>query len=138
LIELWHHKRFTRFDSTNEADHEPDRLEDGGMSETYTTTQVATHLHISPRQLQWADEANVLKPKRMPRAAQTGTEGLPALQRTPHALLLALIANLRERGVPLQRLRKHLPAIKSQFKKRLPLYVVLGKDVRFANTSARC
>jgi KaiC/GvpD/RAD55 family RecA-like ATPase len=28
LIELWHHKRFTRFDSTNEADHEPDRLEE--------------------------------------------------------------------------------------------------------------
>jgi DNA-binding transcriptional MerR regulator len=103
------------------------------MSDHYTTTQVATHLHISPRRLQWADEANVLKPKRCPvrrSAVRKGDRRYNELQ----ALLLALIVNLRERGVPLQRLRKHLPAIKSQFKKRLPLYVVLGKDVRFANT----
>jgi DNA-binding transcriptional MerR regulator len=103
------------------------------MTETYTTTQVATHLHISPRQLQWADEMNVLKPKRCPvrrSRVRKGDRRYNELQ----ALLLALIANLRERGVPLQRLRKHLPAIKSQFKKRLPQYVVLGKDVRFADT----
>jgi DNA-binding transcriptional MerR regulator len=63
-----------------------------------------------------------------------GTKGDRRYNATTALLLLALIVNLRERGVPLQRLRKHLPAIKSQFKKRLPLYVVLGKDVRFANT----
>jgi hypothetical protein len=76
--------------------------------------------------------SDVLKPKRI----HPQTQWLPAPIQQLDVLLIALIASCRAKGVPLQRLRKHLPAIKSQFKKRLPLYVVLGKDVRFANTPA--
>jgi DNA-binding transcriptional MerR regulator len=97
------------------------------MSETYTTAEVATHLHVSLRRLQWMDEADVLKPKR---------NGYQRRYSKSDVLLIALIASFRAKGASLQRLRKYLPAIKSQFEKRIPLYVVLGKDVRFSNASA--
>jgi DNA-binding transcriptional MerR regulator len=80
------------------------------MQEKFTSRDVVALTGITPRQLQWWDERGIVVPAR---------EGHARLYSIADLTEVAVICQLRSRGFSLQRVRKLMRSLKSEFSKRL-------------------
>ena len=87
---------------------------------TYNTADVAGLAQVTLRQLQWWDERKVVSPRH---------EGYRRSYRLDEALEIAVIAELRRKGVSLQKIRPVLRFLRHEMRGRLE--DVLSPDSRF-------
>jgi len=80
------------------------------MQTEFTSREVVELTGITPRQLQWWDERGIVVPSREGRRRLYSLEDLSEI---------AVICELRERGFSLQRMRKVVRFLQSEFGKRL-------------------
>jgi DNA-binding transcriptional MerR regulator len=80
------------------------------MEQRFTSRDVVALTGITPRQLQWWDEQGIVVP------ARDGHRRLYSLQDLTE---VAVICQLRSRGFSLQRVRKVMHLLKTEFNKRL-------------------
>jgi DNA-binding transcriptional MerR regulator len=86
----------------------------------YTTADLCFLIpEISPRQLQWWDERKLITPYH---------EGHRRLYSPEDALAVAIVADLRKRGLPLQRIRAVIRSIHSEIGRRLLPLVARGEQ----------
>jgi DNA-binding transcriptional MerR regulator len=76
------------------------------------TTELCRHLDVTPRQVQWWCEAGILSPERVAGNRQFDED---------QVLLAAVVAELRRKGVGLERIRR----LHAQLKKLQDEYLVL-------------
>jgi DNA-binding transcriptional MerR regulator len=89
------------------------------MQQRFTSKQVATLTGMTPRQLQWLDERGIVVPAR---------EGHKRFYSFDNLAEVAVIGELRQRGFPLQRVRKVMSFLQREFGKRLVETVSTGSD----------
>jgi len=80
------------------------------MEERFTSRDVVELTGITPRQLQWWDEQGIVVPAR---------EGHSRLYSVADLTEVAVICHLRSRGFSLQRIRKVMRSLRTDFSKRL-------------------
>ncbi len=80
------------------------------MQDRFTSQEVIALTGITPRQLQWWDERGVVKPER---------EGHRRLYTMNHLTEVAVICELRRKGVSLQGVRKVIRFLEREFGKGL-------------------
>jgi DNA-binding transcriptional MerR regulator len=80
------------------------------MENRFTSREVVELTGITPRQLQWWDEQHIVVPER---------EGHRRVYSFSDLTEVAVICQLRSRGFSLQRVRKVMRLLKSEFSKRL-------------------
>ena len=80
------------------------------MHGPFTTREVIQFTGITPRQLQWWDERGIVVPSRQGHRRLYSMEDLAEV---------AVICELRQRGFPLQRVRKVMRFLQREFSKRL-------------------
>jgi DNA-binding transcriptional MerR regulator len=80
------------------------------MEQRFTSREVVALTGITPRQLQWWDEQGIVVSER---------EGHRRLYSFQDLTEVAVLCELRSRGFSLQRVRKMMRTLKSQFNKRL-------------------
>lgn len=107
-------------------------------SPTYGSTELAKILGLSLRQLQWMDERSILQPSATPRSPRSPRSWIARRYSKMDTLMLAVIAELRTKGVPLQQIRGALPLIRRRFSTGIPPYVVFipHRKSLFADTCA--
>src|SRR6202161_1753316 len=106
------------------------------MPDRFTSQQVMALTGITPRQLQWWDERGVVKPER---------DGHRRLYSMNHLTEVAVICQLRRKGVSLQGVRKVMRFLEREFGKGLAEIVSRNSDVHlltdgthlYLETSAR-
>ncbi len=76
----------------------------------FTSNEVVALTGITPRQLQWWDERGVVSPAR---------DGRRRLYATADVLEIAVICELKAKGVSLQRVRRVMRLLQREFGKRL-------------------
>ena len=76
----------------------------------YTSSEVIRRTGITPRQLQWWDERGVVVPQR---------EGHRRLYSAQALAEIAVICELRQRGISLQKVRKVVRSLQREFGRRL-------------------
>jgi DNA-binding transcriptional MerR regulator len=76
---------------------------------TYSSTEVAQLAQVTLRQLQWWDERNVVTPRH---------EGHKRLYELDRAIEITVIAELRRKGLPLQRIRHLLRLFRQEMSRR--------------------
>lgn len=89
------------------------------MERRFTSREVAAITGITLRQLQWWDERRIVVPER---------EGRRRLYSLGNLAELAVIAELREKGFSLQRVRKVVRALEREFHRRLVETVTAGSE----------
>src|SRR5512142_3258516 len=89
------------------------------MDQRFTSAEVVSLTGITPRQLQWWDERGIVVPVH---------EGHRRLYSPDDLAEVAVICELRSRGVSLQRVRKVMRFVQKEFGKRLVETVVAGSD----------
>ncbi|HSB75760.1 MAG TPA: MerR family transcriptional regulator, partial [Terriglobales bacterium] len=87
------------------------------MQESFTSAEVVQLTGITARQLQWWDEQGIVVPLR---------EGHRRLYSLDDLAEMAVIADLRRRGFPLQRVRKVIRFLQRQLGRRLAQTVSAG------------
>jgi DNA-binding transcriptional MerR regulator len=80
------------------------------MIESYTSSQVSERTGLTPRQLQWWDEQGIVAPAR---------QGHRRLYSAKNLAELAILSDLRRRGLSLQRIRKMVDLLRREFGHRL-------------------
>jgi DNA-binding transcriptional MerR regulator len=80
------------------------------METSFTSREVVDFTGITPRQLQWWDEQGIIVPQR---------HGHRRLYSVADLTEVAVICQLRNRGFSLQRIRKLMRSLKTEFSKRL-------------------
>jgi len=80
------------------------------LQRTYTSKEVVARTGISARQLQWWDERGVVVPSRQGHRRLYSREALAEI---------AIICELRRRGVSLQKVRKVVRLLQKEFGRRL-------------------
>src|SRR5271169_2580144 len=80
------------------------------MQGPFTTREVIQFTGITPRQLQWWDERGIVVPRRQGHRRLYSLEDLAEI---------AVICELRQRGLSLQRVRKVMGFLQREFGKRL-------------------
>jgi DNA-binding transcriptional MerR regulator len=80
------------------------------VQESFTSREIAALTGITPRQLQWWDEQGIVAP------ARSGHSRLYSLEDLTE---IAVICELRRRGLSLQRVRKVVRFLQREFSKRL-------------------
>lgn len=106
------------------------------MQTSFTSAEVVTLTGITPRQLQWWDERGIVVPER---------QGHRRLYSIVSLAELAVISDLRRRGLPLQRVRKVIRFLQREFGKSLAETVSDSSDYHlltdgntvFVETSAK-
>jgi DNA-binding transcriptional MerR regulator len=76
----------------------------------YTSNEVIARTGITPRQLQWWDERGVVQPERQGRRRVYSRQALAEV---------AVICELRRRGISLQKVRKVMRLLQREFGQRL-------------------
>ncbi len=89
------------------------------MDRRFTSREVAALTGITLRQLQWWDERRIVVAER---------EGRRRLYSLDHLAELAVIAELRDKGFSLQRVRKVVRALEREFQRRLVQTVTSGSE----------
>ena len=89
------------------------------MADQFTSQQVVELTGITPRQLQWWDERKLVVPERVGRRRLYSLDDLAEI---------AVIAELRSRGLSLQRVRKVVRFLQRELGKRLVETVTAGAD----------
>jgi DNA-binding transcriptional MerR regulator len=89
------------------------------MQDCFTSREVIELTGITPRQLQWWDERNIVVPAR---------EGHRRVYSMEDLAEVAVICELRRRGFSLQRVRKVIRFLQREFSKRLAETVTAGSD----------
>ena len=89
------------------------------MQDNFTSREVVELTGITPRQLQWWDE------RRIVRATRQGHRRLYSMEDLTE---IAVICELRQRGFSLQRVRKVIRFLQTEFAKRLAETVRSGSD----------
>ncbi len=89
------------------------------MERRFTSREVAAVTGITLRQLQWWDERRIVVPER---------EGRRRLYSLGNLAELAVIAELRDKGFSLQRVRKVVRALEREFQRRLVETVTAGSE----------
>ena len=89
------------------------------MERRFSSREVAALTGITLRQLQWWDERKIVVP---------GRQGRRRLYSLGNLAELAVIAELREKGFSLQRVRKVVRALEREFQRRLVETVTSGSD----------
>ena len=89
------------------------------MERRFTSREVAAATGITLRQLQWWDERRIVVPER---------EGRRRLYSLGNLAELAVIAELRDKGFSLQRVRKVVRALEREFHRRLVETVTAGSE----------
>jgi len=98
------------------------------MQLTFTSKEVVGLTRISPRQLQWWDEQGIVVPAR---------EGHRRLYSLDDLAEIAVIADLRRRGFPLQRVRKVVRFLERQLGSRLAETVSGGSEYHLLTDGSR-
>jgi DNA-binding transcriptional MerR regulator len=80
------------------------------MKERFTSRQVSQRTGLTPRQLQWWDEQGIVVPARMGHRRMYSVRDLAEL---------AVLGDLRRRGVSLQRIRGMISLLRREFGRRL-------------------
>ncbi len=89
------------------------------MEHRFTTDEVVALTGLTPRQLQWWDEREIVVPAR---------EGRRRLYSFDDLAEVAVIGELRARGFSLQRVRRVMTFLQREFGKRLAETVTAGSD----------
>jgi DNA-binding transcriptional MerR regulator len=89
------------------------------MQDRFTSSEVMVRTGITARQLQWWDERGIVVPQRQGHRRLYSMEDLAEV---------AVICQLRQRGFPLQRVRKVIRFLQREFSKRLAETVTAGSD----------
>jgi DNA-binding transcriptional MerR regulator len=90
------------------------------MTHFYSISELSLLVCLSERQLRYLDQLKILTP-----SYSRGDRRYSDLD----ALLAALIAILRRKHIPLQRIRVHIPVLRRQFTKGVPRYVVFSESL---------
>jgi len=80
------------------------------MKESFTSRQVSQRTGLTPRQLQWWDEQGIVVPARVGHRRMYSARDLAEL---------AVLGDLRRRGVSLQRIRGMISLLRREFGRRL-------------------
>jgi len=80
------------------------------MKESFTSSQVSQRTGLTPRQLQWWDEQGIVVPARVGHRRMYSARDLAEL---------AVLGDLRRRGVSLQRIRGMISLLRREFGRRL-------------------
>jgi DNA-binding transcriptional MerR regulator len=111
------------------------------LKKHYTSREVATLTGLSARQLQWWDARRLFKPAVAPHRTAAG--GFTERRYTPLDVLeLQVLADLRNRGFSIPRLRRLLATLREIFGVRLyeaigddgPMTLYIGGDQLYART----
>jgi DNA-binding transcriptional MerR regulator len=89
------------------------------MQHQFTSSEVVALTGITPRQLQWWDERGLVVPER---------QGHRRLYSMDQVTEMAVICDLRQRGFPLQRVRKVVRFLQREFGRSLAQTVSSGSD----------
>jgi len=89
------------------------------MERGFTSREAAAVTGVTLRQLQWWDERRIVVPER---------EGRRRLYSLGNLAELAVIAELRDKGFSLQRVRKVVRALEREFQRRLVETVTAGSE----------
>jgi DNA-binding transcriptional MerR regulator len=89
------------------------------MQDNFTSREVVEVTGITPRQLQWWDERRIVRATRQGHRRMYSMEDLTEI---------AVICELRQRGFSLQRVRKVIRFLQTEFDKRLAETVRSGSD----------
>src|SRR6476660_8308796 len=95
------------------------RADKGAAQRTFTSTAVAKIAQVSLRQLQWWDERKVVSPRH---------EGNKRVYLAEEGIEISLIAELRRKGLSLQKSRRVLRFVQREMGRRLA--DVLSSDSR--------
>ena len=98
------------------------------MTERFTSAQVVELTGITARQLQWWDEQGIVVPSR---------EGHRRLYTLDDLAEMAVIADLRRRGFPLQRVRKVVRFLQRELGSRLAQTVSGGSEYHLLTDGSR-
>lgn len=98
------------------------------MEERFTSVQIVELTGITARQLQWWDEQGIVVPAR---------EGHRRLYSLDDLAEIAVIADLRRRGFPLQRVRKVVRFLERQLGSRLAETVSGGSEYHLLTDGSR-
>ena len=98
------------------------------MQESFTSAEVVQLTGITARQLQWWDEQGIVVPLR---------EGHRRLYSLDDLAEMAVIADLRRRGFPLQRVRKVIRFLQRQLGCRLAQTVSAGSEYHLLTDGSR-
>ncbi len=98
------------------------------MAERFTSAQVVKLTGITARQLQWWDEQGIVVPSR---------EGHRRLYSLDDLAEMAVIADLRRRGFPLQRVRKVVRFLQRELGNRLAQTVSGGSEYHLLTDGSR-
>ncbi len=98
------------------------------MNDRYTSNDVIALTGITPRQLQWWDERGVVRPAR---------EGHRRLYSLNQLTEVAVICELRRKGISLQGVRKVLRFLDREFGKRLAEIVDHNSDYHLLHDGKR-
>jgi DNA-binding transcriptional MerR regulator len=98
------------------------------MEQRFTSRQVLGFTGITPRQLQWWDEQKIIVPAR---------EGHRRLYSFEDLTEVAVVCQLRGRGFSLQRIRRVMRALKTEFSKRLAETVAGESDYHLLTDGRR-
>lgn len=98
------------------------------MAELFTSAQVVELTGITARQLQWWDEQGIVVPSR---------EGHRRLYSLDDLAEMAVIADLRRRGFPLQRVRKVVRFLQRELGSRLAQTVSGGSEYHLLTDGSR-
>jgi DNA-binding transcriptional MerR regulator len=98
------------------------------MEQEFTSKEVSKLTGITARQLQWWDERGIIVPAR---------EGHRRIYRLDDLAEVAVICELRRRGISLQRVRKLMRALQKEFGKRLVETVTAGSDYHLLTDGKR-
>ena len=98
------------------------------MQEAFTSAQIVELTGITARQLQWWDEQGIVVPAR---------EGHRRLYSLDDLAEIAVIAELRRRGFPLQRVRKVVRFLERQLGSRLAETVSGGSEYHLLTDGSR-
>jgi len=98
------------------------------MEEAFTSAQIVELTGITARQLQWWDEQGIVVPAR---------EGHRRLYSLDDLAEIAVIADLRRRGFPLQRVRKVVRFLERQLGSRLAETVSGGSEYHLLTDGSR-
>jgi DNA-binding transcriptional MerR regulator len=98
------------------------------MAERFTSAQVVELIGITARQLQWWDEQGIVVPSR---------EGHRRLYSLDDMAEMAVIADLRRRGFPLQRVRRVVRFLQRELGSRLAQTVSGGSEYHLLTDGSR-
>lgn len=98
------------------------------MQERFTSSEVVELTGITARQLQWWDEQGIVVPSR---------EGHRRLYSLDDLAEMAVIADLRHRGFPLQRVRKVVRFLQRELGSRLAQTVSGGSEYHLLTDGSR-